>query len=330
MVFCYVSMEFIKTKPLAYPIVLAFLISFLGCTIATKVEETTKTITKTTKQITRDFTMPDDDMKRKIGILDFENKSLHKSGDFQKVFHKGLPDYMNEKCEGLIVAGHDSGGPMRLLTEPPRLESGAIDNYALAVIGRKLGFNAIVTGSLEDIRIVDELKGVLWTKDTHHFIKVFVRVEVYDTLTGTKLLDDTLEREVEIDDLEYQLIRQDAALRLPDLNETLNHLLADIGDNICYALKGQRWHGYITEIQDDTYVISSGRQVGLELGNTLEVYDSSRIIEGVGGRRFFTPGLKIGEIQIISITDDQAEATLTSGDAIKEGSTVQRKKKGLF
>jgi len=35
-------------------------------------------------------------------------------------------------------------------------------------------------------------------------------------------------------------------------------------------------------------------------------------------------------MQIISITDDQAEATLTSGDDIKEGSTVQKKKKGFF
>ncbi|MGD8264480.1 MAG: hypothetical protein PVG08_22395 [Desulfobacterales bacterium] len=323
-------MEIFKSRPLAYPIVLAFLISLLGCTIATKVEETTKTITKTTKQVTRDLTMPDDDMKRKIGILDFENNSLHDSRDFQKVFHKGLPDYMNEKCESLIVASPNSGGPMSLLAEPPRLESGAIDNYALAVFGRKLGLNAIVTGSLEDIRIVDELKGVLWTKDTHHFIQVFVRIEVYDTLTGTKLLDETFEREIEIDDLEYQIIQEEAALRLPELNETLNELLSDIGDSICYALKGQRWHGYIVKIQDDKYIISSGRQVGLELGDTLEVHDSSRIIEGVGGRRFFTPGLKIGEVQIISITDEQSEATLTSGDDIKEGSTVQKEDKGLF
>ena len=185
--------------------------------------------------------------------------------------------------------------------------------------------NAIVTGSLEDIRIKDELKGILWTKDTHHFVQVFIRVEVLDTRTGTKILDGTFDRSIEIEDLEYQMIRESSKLKLPELNETLNKLLTDIGDNICDAVKDQPWTGYITKIDGDKFIISAGTRVGLQPGDILEVYDSSRIIEGVGGQRFFTPGLKTGEIEIINITEDRMEATLVSGEDIKEGSTVQRK-----
>ncbi len=65
--------------------------------------------------------------------------------------------------------------------------------------------------------------------------------------------------------------------------------------------------------------------MGLESGDILEVYDSSRIMEGVGGQRFFIPGLKIGEIEIVSITEDRLEAKLISGEDIKKGSTVRRK-----
>ena len=255
----------------------------------------------------------------------FENKSLRQSYDFQKIFHKGLPEYINTNCQGTIVANPDTGELLNPLKNPPRLKSGIIDNFSLAIIGRQLGLNAIVTGSLEDIRIIDELKGILWTKDTHHFVQVFVRVEIFDTQTATKILDDTYDRRIEIDDLEYQMIRESKKLELPALNDTLSRLLTDIGDNICDAVRDQPWNGYITKIDGERYIISSGTRVGLQLGNILEVYDNSRIIEGIGGQRFFTPGLKTGEIEIVDITEDGLEARLVAGSDIKKGSTVRRK-----
>ena len=195
----------------------------------------------------------------------------------------------------------------------------------LAVLGRQLGLNAIATGSLEDIRLMDELRGVWITKDTHHLVQVFIRVEVCDTRTATKLLDETFERQIEIDDIEYQIIQQSDEIELPRLNETLNKLLTDVGDSICDTIKDQPWTGYITKIEDGKFVIPSGSRTGLKLGDILEVYDSSRIIEGIGGQRFFTPGLKIGEIEIVAVTENQTVAKLVDGKEIATGSTVRRK-----
>ena len=307
-------------------ILLICFVFITSCSYSEKVvEKTGKTVKKTTRNIARGFYLPDEDLKRKVGIFDFENKSLRDSHDFQKVFHKGLPEYMNSECQGIIVAEKDTGGNLNPFKKPPKSKSGAIDNFALAIIGRQFGLNAMVTGNLEDIRIVDELKGVLWTKDTHHFVDVFVRVEVYDTRTATKILDETFNRRIEIEDLEYQLIRDSEKLNLPELNETLNKLLTDIGESICYIVTEQPWNGYITKIDGDKYIVSSGSRIGLQLGNILEVYDSSRIIEGVGDQRFFTPGLKTGEIEVVAITEDGLEATLIKGKDIKQGSTVMRK-----
>ena len=182
-----------------------------------------------------------------------------------------------------------------------------------------------MTGSLEDIRIMDELRGIWITKDTHHLVQVFIRVEVSDTRTATKLLDETFNRQIEIDDIEYQIIQEDDKIDLPQLNETLNKLLTDVGDSICDTIKDQPWTGYITKVDDGKFVIPSGTRTGLKLGDILEVYDSSRIIEGVGGQRFITPGLKIGEIEIMAITENQTQAELVDGEGIVVGSTVRRK-----
>jgi hypothetical protein len=307
-------------------ILLTVLTNVIGCsTTQTVVEKTTKTVARTTRSLSRKIVLSDEDLKRKVGIFNFENNTLQATQNFQKIFNKGLPEYLNDHCPGIILMDPTASGLLTALKEPPKLKSGLIDGYALTVFGRQLGLNALVTGSLEDVRFIDELQGVLWTKDTQHLVQVFIRVEVFDTRTATKILDNTFDRRIEIDDFEYQMIHESDQIRLPELNETLNRLLIDIGDSICDAIRDQPWDGYVIQIVEDRYVIPSGTQVGLESGDVLEVYDSSRIMEAIGGQRFFVPGLKIGEIEIVAITDDRLEAKLISGSDIKIGSTVRRK-----
>jgi hypothetical protein len=303
----------------------ACLLIVSGCSISSTVEKTTDNIVKTTRKLTTGFTRSDSDLKRTVGIINFKNKSQRVTRDFEDIFHKGLPDHLENECSNLIVTTAETSGPWSQLKELPRLPSGEVDNFALAVLGRQLGLNALVAGSLDDVRIINELKGILWTKDVHYEVQVYVRVEVYDSETGTKTLDDTFVRDIEIDELEYQLIRQNETIQMPELNETINKLLSDVGDSICEAVQAQRWNGFITRVDGDKLVISSGSRIGLQPGDILEVYDSSKIIEGAGGQRFYVPGLKSGEIEISVLTENEAEATLVSGDSIKPGSTVRRK-----
>ncbi len=307
-------------------ILFAVFLSFIGCaTTQTVVEKTTKTVTRATRDISRKIVLSDEDLKRKVGILNFENKTLRQVRNFQEIFQKDLPKYLNDRCPGIILSNPAVDGQLNALKEPPKLKSDLIDGYALTILGRQLGLNAVVTGSLEDIRVIDELQGVLWTKDKEHLVLVFIRVEVFDTRTATKILDNTFDHRTEIDDYEFRMIQESEDIDLPKLNETLNRLLTDIGDSICDAIRDQPWDGYITKIDGDRYFVPSGTELGLEPGDILEVFDSSKIMEGLGGQRFFVPGLKIGEIEIVAITKDRLEAKLVSGEEITKGSTVRRK-----
>jgi hypothetical protein len=320
----------IRYRLLSFTLLLSiFSFTFLGCgvtrTVEETVEKTTKSVKDTTRTFAREFRLSDEDLLRRVGIIKFENNSLQAESEFQNIFHKGLPEYLNQNCEGILVDNPETGSLLRIVTKPPKLKSGHLDTYSLALIGRQLGLSAIVTGSLEDIRFINELQGVLWTKDTHHFVEVVIRVEVNDMRTASKLLDYKFTEEVEIEDLDYEMIKQNDRIRLPMLNETLSKLLAEIGSEICHTVKDQPWTGFISEVAENQFTISSGSEVGLKVGDVLEVYDSSRIIEGVGGQRFITPGLQIGEIEIVAITPTRSEARLVTGKDIIKGSTVRRK-----
>jgi len=284
-----------------------------------------QTMERTRHKVARTLTLGGSHLKKKVGLFDFQNRSLRESRDFQKVFHKGLPAYLEKECTDIIVSAPGGAAGLAVLGEPPRLASGEVDNYALAVVGRRLGLNAIVVGSLEDIRVMDELRGILWAKDTQHLIQVYIRVQVFDDATATKIMDRTFERRIQIDELEYNLISSSRSIKLPELNETLHNLLVDIGDNICWSIESLPWVGFLTRIDGQRYIISSGSGVGLKVGDILQVFDSSKTIKGVGGQRFFLPGPKIGEIKIVAVSENSAQAERLSGENIKAGSTVRKK-----
>ena len=194
----------------------------------------------------------------------------------------------------------------------------------LATIGRQLGLNAIVTGSLDDIGLISETQGLI-LKDTLHSIQILVSVEVYDTETGTKILDENFNRKVEIEELDYDLMRSEEKLILPDLNETVTDLLAEMGERICWAIEEQPWNGFIASFAGGKVMLSAGDMSGLKPGDELEVFDNTRLLKGRDGQQFFVHGKKIGEIRIVAVEPDRSEAEVVSDNGIKAGSSVRVK-----
>jgi hypothetical protein len=288
------------------------------------VDKTKKTVTKTTKKLARKIRFSDDDLQRMAAVIGFENKSLYRSKDFTRLFRKGIPEFLNHECDDVTVADSDDDENLKGFKELPMLPSGRVDNFALAIIGRGLGLNAVVTGSLDDIGLLNELRGMVW-KDTHHLIQILVSVEVYDTETGAKILDQSFSRKVEIEELDYELMQSEGKMILPDLNETLSDLIREMGETICWAVEDQSWNGFIIAIDGNNIILSAGSRAGLEPGDEFEVFDTSRVIEGLNGQRFFYHGQKTGEIRIVEVEPDKAKAVIASDEGIKTGNSVRVK-----
>jgi TolB-like protein len=282
-------------------------------------QETTDTITKTTKKIVREITFAGDGLKKVVLVVPFEDQSGQAREAFLKTFHEDIIAYLKNNCEDLIVT--QSGA----LTQLPKLASGQTDNYALAVIGRQLGLNAIVAGSMNNIRPKDEEKGIFWTKDTHYLIEILVRGAVYDTRTATKTLDEGFTENVEIDETQYRIIQEQGVYNEPQINEALNRFVSEMGDRICEVLEVQNWTGFVTAVEPEKITISTGGPVGLEEGDILQVFDSGMVLEGVDGQRFIIPGRKNAEIEIVAVTEKQAEAARPAGQEIKIGDLVRKK-----
>ena len=130
---------------------------------------------------------------------------------------------------------------------------------------------------------------------------------------------------MQVDQLDYDMMRAEGQLKLPDISETLNDLLEEMGERICWAIEDQPWNGFIASLAEDKIIISAGSIAGLEPGDELEVFDNSRIIKGRDGQQFFVHGPKTGRIRIVSVNPRTSEAIALSDNGITAGSAVRVK-----
>lgn len=279
-------------------------------------------IKKKTKRIVRGIKSSDEDLKKKVWIASFDNRSSWKAQDVNGAFRKKLVETINEASSQILLVDPKEEGYSDHL---PRLSSGRIDNFALAEQGRLLGLNAVVAGSLLDMSVEQEKKGFWWFRDTHNYLRMRIIVEVYDTETAAKLVDEDFVHEVELDETAYHTAVSKKDALIPEIDDAFVHAAGVLGEKICDAVDSEPWKGYVISKTEERIVISSGRRSGLMPGDILTVYEIGKIIEGSGGYRFLGYGRETGEIRLINVSSDMAEAELVSGEIKSIGGTVRFK-----
>ena len=272
------------------------------------------------------LTIKNSDLAKKVGIAIFKNKTFFKDRSYEKVFQEYLIESITDSCsDNLFVKPGDAGYP-DFLVKLPMNGNGSIDNLGLAQLGRQAGMNAIVTGEIMGITGKEEKRGIIFFKDLRQFIYFQVKIEVYDTGTGVKLIDERYSEEIEIDELELELYKKKEIVSMSEVDDVVLKISEDIAEKICDVINILPWQGYITSVTENNIIISSGKKVGLVPGAVLEVFTTGEIIEGVDGHRFLMPGRKTGEVKLTAVYADSCEAVFYTGSDIMEGCSVKIKK----
>jgi len=282
---------------------------------------------KTATEKTGGFKFFNGNFKKRVGVANFENRTLVEGQRFELLLQTNLSRTVQKDCPEIILETPGDAKYQNILGTPPKMETGRIDNFALSMAGRELGFNAIVTGALLDISGIKETHGILWFKSSRNFLQIQIAVAVYDTETGAKILDEVLIQQTEVDESEFQLIQLKNIPRMSLINDEIVDIAAEMGEKVCDAVEDLPWSGYISSVNGEKIVISSGSNIGVRQGNIFEVRTIGKIIKGVNGHQFVMTGKKSGKIQIVSVYPDQSEAVLLSGSEIRVGSPVRPSEK---
>jgi len=282
-------------------------------------QATQKTARKIGKLATLDFSS--DKLKRKAGLAVIkENPALPGVGT---ALQNGLAGALGQGCDRmLLVKPGDSGFPDYLAAQPRRPD-GRVANFELAKAGKQEGFNALITLAVTGMRINQEQRGLLWMRDQAHFVEIVVDVEVVDTETAAKLLDETMVREISIDVLEEEGPLPPLEGYRKEIEAKLAEMGVEMADQICEMISGRPWGAFVTGLTGERLMLSAGAMSGLVLNQVLDVMDSGNVVEGKQGERFFVPGKKTGQIKIVAVYPDRAEAVSLAGEVIWAGNVVK-------
>jgi hypothetical protein len=290
-----------------------------GCTAITDTaKETTRAVGESTRKFTEALTPAGSNPKHQVAVMGVEDRPDARHSGFAAKFVQTFSEFFRMQCHGVLL---DEAVEERVKALP-RLASGHIDGYQLAMLGRPAGINFFVIGSLSDVRLEIEKTGFWLWKDTRYKLRAVLRVEIVDSTTGSKALDERFWEEMRIEAFKAEELEAAGTIPLTEIAPILDRLLKEAGQQSCAALRAQPWRGFITAVDRDRLTLSAGRANGLTEGSLLDVFDRGRILESRDRQRYLLPGDKIGEARIDSLTAHQAEAVLREKVPVGVGAAV--------
>jgi len=265
-------------------------------------------------------------LKKKIGVVPFRMESIFGDPMEKDLFQDNLLQAIQEECADILLIKPGSGDFPEALAKLPLLASGSIDNFSLAMTGRRFGLNAVLVGKITSINVDEKIKGWWFLRSSHYYVQVEALIELYDTATATKIFDQTLSHKIEIEETDVELIRAQNRIEPNFIQPSLNEIIDDVKDNICKAIELQAWKSYIVAADTADILMAAGHRSNVQEGDIFEVYDSRQAIEGYGGHRYLPPGSKVGEIEVKAVSEDTARAVPVSGRGFQEGQGLRLKK----
>jgi len=293
-------------------LLILFVVGFFGCS----------TVDKTTRKIARDLSTSSGPLKIRMALLPLTNKTVLNGEALETAFQKPLSSAILRKCSAVLLeTGKDLLGSDKTLAAP-RKASEPIDVFSLSEAGRRQGFNAIASISIESIGTRIEERGILWLKGDRYLLQAHADAEVFDTFTGTKILSKDFYFETQVDEVTYEQIRSVKSAEAPPIRQALLQIAEEMSGAICEAVDDLPWRGYVASVKEDTVFLSSGKREGLKIGTLLTVFERGPIVQGIGGQRFIFPGKPVGQIKIMNLDSNTSTARIISGGPFVEGNSV--------
>jgi hypothetical protein len=264
-------------------------------------------------------------LQKRIGVAPFQLLTQYTDPYSRTLMQTYVLDAIRSECSGIVFLDPADEAYPPVLRSLPRLESGDLDNLQAAVIGRQLGLNAVMVGTLTSVGTEQKDWGFWLLKQTRHFVRVRVLLEIYDTETATKLVDEAASRQVRIDAADAEMIKRNESIDSGFVEEVLETMAQDLGEDVCEAVEDQNWKSFVISAGSEEVWIATGSRSGLQPGRVLEVFESNTIMEGFGGHRYFKPGPKVGEVKLVEVEPWRSKAVVIAGGDIQPLSTVKAK-----
>src|SRR5471032_2655395 len=227
-------------------------------------------------------------LKRRIGVVDFENKTTYGANRLGTSASDILITEL-AKSGKFIVVERDK---MDKLMEEQKLGlSGAIDPNTAAKMGKILGLNAIVTGAISQFGEQTEGSEYLITQSKSQVVKCTVDIRVVDAETGQVLYADSGSGLSKKHTGGVLGLGTRAGYDETLEGDALRAAIVKFTNNIITQVEKKPWSCRIADVDGQNIYLNAGSESGMPIGMKMIVLRSGKEI------RDPTSGLVIGNAE---------------------------------
>lgn len=245
--------------------------------------------------------------KLRVGIVDFVNKTSYGAGRLGSSASDILTTELFKTGAFIVV---ERARLEQMVKEQALGQTGAVNPDTAAQVGKILGLNAMVTGSVSQFGVSTSGSDFGVFKQKVQTAKCTVDVRVVDASSGELLFADSGKGEFEKRASEVLGMGVRAGYDETLGQEALRSAITKFMDNLVNQLKSVEWSGRIASVGNDIY-INAGKDVGLQAGDILVVQSL--------GKEIYDPQTKVllgreeggvkGELMVTGFVGDKLTKT---------------------
>ncbi|MBT4193620.1 MAG: hypothetical protein HOM14_17990 [Gammaproteobacteria bacterium] len=261
--------------------------------------------------------------KLRVGVVNFENNAARKVRDIEIVATNILTTMLQESGQFIVVPRQDLDA---ILDQQDLSASKIIGPNTAIHLGKVLGLNAILTGSITSYAELVESSNTILTQSKTLVAKVGVDYRIVDTTTGVQLFASHGNGEFRKTSGGLLGFGSKSSADTSLKDGALRDALAKAMNKITGQLTSDLWSGRIAQIKGKFIYINAGKQTGLRIGDTLIVQELGEDIidpqTGVSLGR--APGVVRGKLQINSFFGKNGSvAGVISGGGFRNNDLVK-------
>lgn len=258
-----------------------------------------------TEKVESKYTGP----RRRIGVVDFENKSGYGQGRLGTAAADILITELT-KTGKFVVVERDK---LNKIFEEQRLQaSGAISAHTAVKVGKILGLNAIVTGVISAAGVKTEGSDYLLIQTKRQTAEVTVDIRLVDTETGQVLYADSGKGTAKVGKGSFLGMGTKGGYDETLESKALRAGIVQFIDNIVSQVNKRPWSCRIASVMaGNKVVLNAGVNMGVERGLELECFHlGKKIMDPTTGLLLGYEEQSLGTAKVISQLGDSGEASI--------------------
>lgn len=294
------------------------LLGLAACSAKTSVKMKQDISANETEKVTSKYTGP----KRRVGVVDFENKTAYGQARLGQAASDILITEM-VKTGKFIVVERDKVN--KLLEEQKLGLNGAIDQNTAAQMGKILGLNAIITGAISNFGVRTTGSDYLVAQSKKQEATCTVDIRVVDTETGQILYADSGKGVSKVSSGGFLGMGTKGGYAESIEGDALRAALSQLTINITSQINKKPWSCRVAQVAAGKVYLNAGREAGLENGQKLKVFGlGAEIKDPDSGLVIGKEEEDLGELQISSFFGENGAIGIMKGGRMPKKGDLAR------